>query len=263
MSKTRLDHLLVERGLAESGEQARRYILAGLVQVEGVQRPKPGLQVRTDVVVQVSQPEHYVSRGAYKLLRALEVFPVLVQDRVAMDLGASTGGFSQVLLEKGSKWVIAVDVGRSQLHQSLRGHDRLQILENVNARFLTADQLGSLKPELVTADLSFISVTKVLPAVAPLVAQDADFIILVKPQFEATRSEVSKARGIIKDPAVWQRALESVGECALSCGLSLWDACRSPITGGSGNVEFLLHLRKEDAPKNGLSHSWEELVLRD
>jgi 23S rRNA (cytidine1920-2'-O)/16S rRNA (cytidine1409-2'-O)-methyltransferase len=245
MAKMRLDQLLVVRGLAESGEQARRYILAGLVEVEGVQRPKPGQQVREDVEVRVSQPERYVSRGALKLIEGLDRFGVEVAGRVALDLGASTGGFTQVLLERGAALVHAVDVGRSQMHWSLREDGRVRVHEEVNARFFDGGLLAGQAPGVVTADLLFISLTKVLPAVVPHGAPGADYVLLVKPQFEATRAEVSRGRGVVKDPAVWRRAIESVAGCAAQFGLSVVNICRSPIQGGSGNVEFLLHAKAD------------------
>jgi 23S rRNA (cytidine1920-2'-O)/16S rRNA (cytidine1409-2'-O)-methyltransferase len=253
MAKIRLDHLLVERGLAESGEQARRYILAGLVRVEGVERPKPGHQVRTDVQVVVSQPERYVSRGAYKLIRALDEFGVEVTDRVALDLGASTGGFTQVLLERGARQVYALDVGQAQMHQTIRSHPQVVVMEHQNARFMTKETLPGPMPDLVTADLSFISLTKVLPAVGPIVGDGSDLIVLVKPQFEATKEEVSRARGVITDPAIWRRALELVIGGFLEQGISALRICRSPIAGGSGNVEFLLHGKKQSPTVDGAS----------
>jgi 23S rRNA (cytidine1920-2'-O)/16S rRNA (cytidine1409-2'-O)-methyltransferase len=212
-----------------------------------------------DIPITFTQPERYVSRGAYKLLEALDRFAVPVANRVCLDLGVSTGGFAQVLLERDASLVYGLDVGQAQLHQSIRNHPRMVVLEKTNARFLTREMLPGPLPDLVTADLSFISLTKVLPPVAALLEIGADLILLVKPQFEATRQEVSRGKGIITDPAIWYRAIQTVVDCCVTVGLSPLQVCRSPIEGGSGNVEFLLHARKSDPPDNSII----DRILRD
>jgi 23S rRNA (cytidine1920-2'-O)/16S rRNA (cytidine1409-2'-O)-methyltransferase len=208
------------------------------------------MKVSKNVALTVSQPERYVGRGAYKLLHALRQFPVKVEGRFCLDLGASTGGFTQVLLEEGAAFVYAVDVGQAQLHQSIREHPKVCVIENENARFLTRERLPGLIPQVVTADLSFISLTKALPAALRFLEFDADLIALVKPQFEATKQEVSRGRGVITSPEIWRRALESVVHGLLREGWSTLRVCRSPIAGGSGNVEFLLYGKKEPNPRD-------------
>jgi 23S rRNA (cytidine1920-2'-O)/16S rRNA (cytidine1409-2'-O)-methyltransferase len=245
----RLDALLVERGLAASRERARALVLAGRVQVDGQPATKAGTAVKRTADVTLTEPDHpYVSRGGLKLEHALRVFNIPVTGRLALDIGASTGGFTDVLLRSGAARVIALDVGHGQLDWGLRRDPRVHTLERVNARALTADQLppDARRVDIVTIDVSFISLRQILPAVPPLLAPNADVIALVKPQFEAGRSEVGKG-GIVRDEAVRSRAVEAVVDAALGLGLTRAGLSESPITGMEGNREYLLHLRQPDA----------------
>jgi 23S rRNA (cytidine1920-2'-O)/16S rRNA (cytidine1409-2'-O)-methyltransferase len=243
--RTRLDVLLVERGLVPSRERARALILAGQVRVEGQPATKAGASVSPDATVLVLAPEQpHVSRGGLKLAAALDAFGIEVQGRQALDIGASTGGFTDVLLQRGATRVLAIDVGHGQLDWRLRNDPRVIVIERLNARALTPDQLppGARLFDIVTIDVSFISLRHILPVVPPLLAPGADVIALVKPQFEAGRAEVGKG-GIVRDPEVQARAVEGIAAAADTLGLTRSGQVESPITGMEGNREFLLHLR--------------------
>ena len=243
--RQRLDALLIERGLAPSRERARALILAGQVRVDGAVVSKAGTAVDPAAAIALDAPDHpYVGRGALKLAHALDTFHIDVRDRTALDIGASTGGFTQVLLERGARLVVALDVGHGQLDWALRNDPRVVVRERVNARALTPSQLpDAARPiDVVTADVSFISLRHILPVLPPLLAPGADVVLLVKPQFEAGRSEVGKG-GIVRDAAVHARVVEEVSAAALALGLSRAGLSESPITGMEGNREFLLHLR--------------------
>jgi 23S rRNA (cytidine1920-2'-O)/16S rRNA (cytidine1409-2'-O)-methyltransferase len=241
----RLDTLLVDRGLAASRERARALILAGQVRVDGQPITKAGTTVSQDAQLTLLAPDHpYVSRGGLKLEHALRTFGIHVSGRVALDIGASTGGFTDVLLQQGASRVVALDVGHGQLDWRLRNDLRVTVLERVNARALTPDQLpdGARLFDLVTIDVSFISLRLILPVVPPLLARTADVVALVKPQFEAGRGEVGKG-GIVRDEAVQARVVEEVADAALALGLTRAGQTESPIAGMEGNREYLLHLR--------------------
>ena len=242
LTKTRLDQLLVERGLAPSRERARALILAGQVKVDGLPATKAGAAVNGDAVVDLAAPDHpYVGRGGLKLAHALDTFGIAVDGRECLDIGASTGGFTDVMLQRGAARVVALDVGHNQIDWRLRTDPRVIVIENFNARHLTvADLPGTV--DLVVIDVSFISLRHILPVVPPLLRPGADVVALVKPQFEAGRGEVGK--GVISDPAVHARVLEEVAAAAAGVGLSRAGSTPSPITGQKGNVEFLLHLRR-------------------
>lgn len=248
--KQRLDSLLFERGLAESREKARRLILAGQVEVEGVSDPKPGLRVPVNAGLSVKTPERYVSRGGLKLEAALAQFGIDPSGRICADIGTSTGGFTDCLLQHGAARVYAVDVGASQIHEKLRRDPRVVLVEHTNAREL---QEGSLPeaPSLVVIDVSFISLGKVLPALAQAAAPGATLIALVKPQFEATRSEVSRGKGIIRDPDVHRRILRGILEEAPRWGWRPLALAPSPISGGSGNREYLMQALRLTAGEEG------------
>jgi 23S rRNA (cytidine1920-2'-O)/16S rRNA (cytidine1409-2'-O)-methyltransferase len=243
--RLRLDALLVERGLAASRERARALVMAGDVRVGGVRVTKAGTQVAADVDVSLLTPDHpYVSRGGIKLSHALDAFGIDVRGRTALDIGASTGGFTDALLQRGATRVVALDVGHGQLDWKLRTDPRVVVVERVNARALTADRLpvGFRRFDLVTIDVSFISLEYILPALPPLLAEAADVIALVKPQFEAGRHEVGK-HGIVRDPAVHNRVIEAAAAAALAVGLREVNRTTSPIEGMEGNREFFLHLK--------------------
>ena len=241
MPKARLDQLVVERGLAASRERARALILAAQVTVDGKVVSKAGAQVEPDAEVALVTADHpYVGRGGLKLAHALDTFGIAVPGREALDIGASTGGFTDVLLQRGAVRVVALDVGHGQLDWTLRNDPRVVAIERFNARGLTlADLPGPV--DLVSIDVSFISLRQILPVVPPLLQPGADVIALVKPQFEAGRAEVRK--GVIHDAAIHARVVEEVRLAAAAVGLTRAASTPSPITGQKGNVEFLLHLR--------------------
>jgi 23S rRNA (cytidine1920-2'-O)/16S rRNA (cytidine1409-2'-O)-methyltransferase len=236
-----LDQLVVERGLAPSRERARALILAGQVSVDGRPQTKAGTQIDPSSEVAVIAPDHpYVGRGGVKLAHALDTFGIAVEGREALDIGASTGGFTDVLLKRGATRVVALDVGHGQIDWTLRNDPRVLVFEHFNARRLQPSDLPG-PVDLVTIDVSFISLRQILPVVPPLLRPGADVIALVKPQFEAGRTEIRK--GVIRDAAVQSRVVEEVSAAAREVGLTPVASTPSPITGAKGNVEFLLHLR--------------------
>ena len=242
----RLDTLLVERGIAASRERARALILAGSVRVNGQPASKAGTSVSIDAEVTVATADHpYVGRGGLKLAHALDAFGIEVPGRMALDIGASTGGFTDVLLQRGAAHVIALDVGHGQLDWKIRSDPRVDVLERVNARTLTAADLGPRRApfDIVTIDVSFISLRHILPVVPSLIRDTADVVTLVKPQFEAWRSEVGTG-GIVRDVAVQARVVDEITAAAYALGLGRAGMTESPIAGMKGNREFLLHLRR-------------------
>ena len=242
--KTRLDLLLVDRGLAPSRERARALILAGQVRVNGEVAPKAGTPVASDAEVELLRPDHpYVGRGGLKLAHALDTFGVAVEGRDALDIGASTGGFTDVLLRRGARTVVALDVGHGQLDWGLRNDPRVVVIEGANARYLERSHLPG-PVDIVVIDVSFISLAQILPRVPPLLRPGADLVTLVKPQFEAGRAEVGR-KGVVSDPAVHERVIEKVTRAAAEAGLARVGLTPSPITGSEGNREFLLHLRQQ------------------
>jgi 23S rRNA (cytidine1920-2'-O)/16S rRNA (cytidine1409-2'-O)-methyltransferase len=244
-NSSRLDTLLVDRGLAVSRERARALILAGSVRVNGQAISKAGTAVPLDAEVTVATPDHpYVGRGGLKLAHALDTFGIAVADRTALDIGASTGGFTDVLLQRGAARVVALDVGHGQLDWKIRNDPRVDVIERVNARTLTPANFPSGRAtfDIVTIDVSFISLKLILPVVPPLLNESGDVIALVKPQFEAGRAEIGKG-GIVWDAAVHARVLDEVAGAANALGLGPVSTAESPIAGMEGNREFLLHLR--------------------
>jgi 23S rRNA (cytidine1920-2'-O)/16S rRNA (cytidine1409-2'-O)-methyltransferase len=240
--KQRLDQLLVQRGLAPSRERAQSLIMSGVVLVNGQPAQKAGLSVADDADVTVQQPDHpYVGRGGVKLAHALDTFGVTVEARHALDIGASTGGFTDVLLRRGATDVIAYDVGHGQLDWGLRNDPRVLVIEKANARTLEPADLPR-QVDIVTIDVSFISLRHIFPRVPPLLRPGADVVALVKPQFEVGRGEVGK-KGVVRDPAVQQRVVEEATQSAAEVGLARVAMTESPITGDTGNREFFLHLR--------------------
>jgi 23S rRNA (cytidine1920-2'-O)/16S rRNA (cytidine1409-2'-O)-methyltransferase len=239
--RSRLDELLVTRGLAPSRNVARGMIMAGLVAVDGSVRDKAGTAVCVDAEVSVKQRPRFVSRAGEKLAHALEVFHVDVDGSSGLDVGASTGGFVDCLLQNGASRVIALDVGRGQLDSRLRADPRVFVFERVNARHLTKDLLP-FRADLLTMDVSFISITKVLPAVVACMADRFEGLVLVKPQFEAGRASVGKG-GIVRDSAVHRGVLLERGRFVLEeLSLELRGMCRSGLRGTDGNAEFFVHL---------------------
>jgi 23S rRNA (cytidine1920-2'-O)/16S rRNA (cytidine1409-2'-O)-methyltransferase len=245
MPKTRLDQLLVTRGLAQSRERARALILAGDVTVGGRPITKAGTLVDDQAEVAVRAADHpWVGRGGLKLDHALDAFHLNVKDRVALDVGASTGGFTDVLLNRGARHVIALDVGHGQLAWRLRTDERVTVIERLNARHLRREDLPPdlSTVDIATIDVSFISLRHILPAVGPLVAPGGHIVALVKPQFEAGRDEVDKGGGVITDEAIHTRVVEEITRAAQEVGLERLGLEPSPVAGVSGNREFFLLL---------------------
>ena len=239
--KKRLDVLLVERGLATSRSQAQAFVLAGLV--PGFD--KPGTQVDEAATIAVERLPPYVSRGGEKLAHGLDALEVAVRGRSALDVGASTGGFTDVLLQRGARRVIAVDVGYGQLHPRLRDDPRVTVLERTNARSL---ERLPYAPDLIVCDVSFISLRTVLPPVLALAAPEWEAVVLVKPQFEAGRADVGKG-GVVRDPAVHRRVLRQVAEAAVGWGAEPLAVVDSGLPGPKGNREFFVHLVRLDRPE--------------
>jgi len=239
----RLDQLLVERGLTESREKAQRLILAGQVRVSGQIADKPGRRAAADAAVTVDAGERFVGRGGEKLEHAFQVFQPDVQGKICLDVGASTGGFTDCLLQHGAARVYAVDVGAGQLHWKLRNDPRVVVMEKVNARYLRPGDLLETA-DFAVMDVSFISLTKVLPAVKDMLHPGACIVTLIKPQFEAGRREICRG-GVVRDPDVRLRVIESIrrfGEGEL--GLKWLGVCESPLRGPAGNIEFLAYWEK-------------------
>lgn len=241
MPGIRLDQLVVDRGLAPSRERARALVLAGLITVDGRLLTKSGAQVAAGTVVALTSPDHpYVGRGGVKLAHALDTFGITVQGREALDIGASTGGFTDALLQRGASRVVALDVGHGQIDWTLRNDPRVVVIERFNARRLTlADLPGPV--DIVSIDVSFISLRQILPVVPPLLRPASDVVVLVKPQFEAGRAEARK--GVVRDARIHARVIEEIAAAAAAVGLTRRASTPSPVTGQKGNVEFLLHFR--------------------
>ena len=241
MTRIRLDQLVVERGLAPSRERARALILAGQVTVNDQPATKAGTAVDDQSAVALVTPVHpYAGRGGLKLAHALDTFHIEARGRECLDIGASTGGFTDVLLQRGAVRVVALDVGHGQLDWKLRNDERVVVIEHFNARHLALADLPTAV-DIVTIDVSFISLRQIFPVVTPVLRPGADIVALVKPQFEAGRTEVRK--GIIRDPAIHSRVLEEVTAAGAEVGLSRVASTPSPITGQKGNVEFLVHFQ--------------------
>jgi 23S rRNA (cytidine1920-2'-O)/16S rRNA (cytidine1409-2'-O)-methyltransferase len=244
-SRIRLDQLLVDRGLAGTRARAQALILAGKVRVgvgDAARRDrKPGDQLDAAVPIEVEQPEPYVSRGGHKLAAALDAFGIDPAGWTALDVGASTGGFSDVLLQRGARRVYALDVGRGQLAEALRRDPRVVSLERTNARSLTGDTLPE-PIDLAVVDVSFISLDKVLAPIVTTLRPDAPIVALVKPQFEAGKGRTD--RGVVRDPAIHREVLDRIVEVARTAGLGTRDIIASPILGPEGNREFLVHLAR-------------------
>ncbi len=248
MGRRRLDAVLVDRGLAASRTEAQSLIDADRVHVNGAVAAKASRQVAaSDAVVVVGPPARFVGRGGEKLDAALEAFDVVVEGRRALDVGASTGGFTDCLLQRGARAVVALDVGHGQLHARLRNDPRVTNLERRNVRNANADTIGGEVPLLV-GDLSFISLRLVIPTLVELCEPGADMVLLVKPQFEAGRREVARGAGVITDPVIHERVRDEVGEALAAAGCEVLDWHESPITGADGNREFLVHARVQGTP---------------
>lgn len=243
VKKERLDVLLVEQGFFNSRENAKRHIMAGIILVDNMPVDKPGTKVYIDSELRIKgKIMPYVGRGGYKLEKALESFNIDLNNSVMMDIGASTGGFTDCALQKGVKKVFAVDVGTNQLDWKLRSDCRVVNMEKTNIKEVTLERIGE-KVDFISTDISFISVLKIIPAVNLILKDDGNLVILIKPQFEAGKEKVQKG-GIVKDSQVHCDVILKVLEKFEESGLYTWGLTYSPIKGGSGNIEFLAWLRK-------------------
>ncbi|MEH6991545.1 TlyA family RNA methyltransferase [Neobacillus drentensis] len=262
-NKERLDVLLVERGLAETREKAKRSIMAGLVYSNEERLDKPGEKVKVDIPLMIKgKVLPYVSRGGLKLEKALKVFDVTVKDKIMLDIGASTGGFTDCALQNGAKMSYALDVGYNQLAWKLRQDERVVVMERTNFRYVTAKDLAGEMPNFATIDVSFISLKLILPVLKTLLVPDSDIVALVKPQFEAGREQVGK-KGIVREEKVHLQVVNKIVDFALEQGFNVVNLSFSPITGGDGNIEFLIHLRwigEQDKGQNQLPNEPSQIV---
>jgi 23S rRNA (cytidine1920-2'-O)/16S rRNA (cytidine1409-2'-O)-methyltransferase len=243
IKKERLDVLLVERGLAETREKAKRTIMAGLVYSNENRLDKPGEKVNSDIPLTVKgNVLPYVSRGGLKLEKALKVFDLDVKGKTLLDIGASTGGFTDCALQNGAEMSYALDVGYNQLAWKLRQDERVEVMERTNFRYVKPEDLTRGLPDFASIDVSFISLRLILPVLKTLLVTGSDVVALVKPQFEAGREQVGK-KGIVRDRKVHEEVIERIISFSVDQGYDVLDLSFSPITGGDGNIEFLLHLQ--------------------
>jgi 23S rRNA (cytidine1920-2'-O)/16S rRNA (cytidine1409-2'-O)-methyltransferase len=243
VAKKRIDVLLVERGLVQSRERAQALILAGKVLVADAPCTKAGSSFSEDVAIRLREADHpYVSRGALKLKAALEAFQIPVKGKTAVDIGASTGGFTEILLEAGAMRVIALDVGHNQMDWKIRNDPRVECIEKVNARYLTLEIIRQ-KVDVAVIDVSFISLDKIFPALFPVLAEGGDVVSLIKPQFEVGRDEVGKG-GIVTSDSARKESVDRITEVAKGLGWERVGLIDSPITGTDGNIEYLAHWRR-------------------
>ena len=242
-SKERLDVLIAERQLAESRERAKAYIMAGVVYVNGQREDKPGLKIKRSSTIEVREKMKYVSRGGFKLEKAMTVFDVTLEGKVCMDVGASTGGFTDCMLQNGAIKVYSVDVGYGQFAWKLRQDPRVVCMEKTNIRYLTMERLEE-KVDFCSIDVSFISLTKVLEPIKALLQDHAHVVALIKPQFEAGRQQVEK-HGVVRKPKVHEEVIHHVWNYSKSLGFGIRGLDFSPIKGPEGNIEYLIHLEKE------------------
>ncbi|MCM3784102.1 TlyA family RNA methyltransferase [Neobacillus mesonae] len=239
--KERIDVLLVEQGYYESREKAKAAIMAGLVYANEERIEKPGMKVSREAAIKVKGAVHpYVGRGGLKLEKAIRHFNLDMEGRTMLDIGSSTGGFTDCALQNGASHVYAIDVGYNQLDWSLRNDPRVTVMERTNFRYVTPEDLKGPVPDTASIDVSFISLKIILPPLIQLLKQPADIVALIKPQFEAGREKVPKT-GVVKEPKVHEEVLQSILKYGAELGLTLSDLTFSPITGGEGNIEFLAH----------------------
>lgn len=254
--KERLDILMTQRNLAESRERAKAYIMAGAVFVDGQKEDKPGLKIKLTANIEVRQKMKYVSRGGYKLEKAMSVFPIELTQKVCMDVGASTGGFSDCMLQNGASKVYAIDVGYGQLAWSLRQDERVVCMEKTNMRYVTHQEVLD-EIDFSSIDVSFISLTKILLVVYNLLREEGELVALIKPQFEAGREQVQK-HGVVKEAKVHEQVILKVWEYAKSIGFSIKGLDFSPIKGPEGNIEYLIYLSK--SKEDSLEQEKETLI---
>lgn len=257
--KERLDVLLVQRNLAPGRDQAKAYIMAGSVYVDGMKEDKAGTKIPVTAQIEVRAASmKYVSRGGYKLEKAMEVFPITLEGKICLDIGASTGGFTDCMLQNGAAKVYAIDVGYGQLDWKLRNDERVVCLEKTNVRYVTKEQVPE-EADFASIDVSFISLTKVLPAVMGVMQPAGQLVCLIKPQFEAGREKVGK-NGVVKDIQVHKDVIAMIADYALANGLGILGLDFSPIKGPKGNIEYLIYLEKG---KEGMSREEVWTLLQD
>ncbi|WP_019241329.1 MULTISPECIES: TlyA family RNA methyltransferase [Bacillus] len=254
IKKERVDVLLVEQGLAETREKAKRAIMAGLVYAKEERLDKPGEKISADTELSIKgKVMPYVSRGGLKLEKAITEFDIHLQDRVMLDIGSSTGGFTDCGLQNGIKQSYALDVGYNQLAWKLRQDERVVVMERTNFRYVTPADLVGEMPSFASIDVSFISLTLILPVLKTLLVPNSDVVALIKPQFEAGREQVGK-KGIVRDSKVHLQVIEKIVDFALQLGFDCENLTFSPITGGDGNIEFLVHLKWQGTKEIGDNH---------
>lgn len=246
MKKERIDILLVEQGLAESRERAKRSVMAGVVLADGERIDKPGMKVSTDAKLTIKgEVLPYVSRGGLKLARAIKVFDLNLENKVMLDIGSSTGGFTDCALQNGAKHVYALDVGYNQLAWKIRQDGRVTVMERTNFRYTTPGDFAGEQPDFATFDVSFISIRLLMPVLKTIIVPGSDIMTLIKPQFEAGKNEVGK-KGIVRDRKVHEHVIEElVGFCE-ALGFTVRGLAPSPVRGGEGNIEFLMHLTADE-----------------
>lgn len=259
VKRVRLDTYLTEHGFFESRAKSQAAIMAGQVLADEQKIDKPGTAVKEGVSIRLLGDQlRYVSRGGLKLEKALQVFPLDLADKVCLDIGASTGGFTDCMLQNGAAKVFAVDVGYGQLAYKLRTDERVVCMEKTNVRYLTREQLGE-EADFASVDVSFISLKLVLPALYPLLKDEAELVCLVKPQFEAGREKVGK-KGVVRDPAVHREVLEQVTAFAAGQHYTVLDLAYSPIKGPEGNIEYLMYLKKNNGEESGLPAGLDSVI---
>ncbi len=257
--KERLDVLMVNRGLAESREKAKAVIMTGNVFVNDQREDKAGQKFPEEVCIEIRGKKlKFVSRGGYKLDKAIAVFPIELKNRICMDVGSSTGGFTDCMLQNGAAFVYAVDVGTNQLAWKLRQDERVRSMEKTNIRYVTPEDIGELV-DFVSIDVAFISLTKVLEPVKALMKEGASMVCLIKPQFEAGREKVGK-KGVVRDPAVHREVIGNIISYAGSLGFAICGLDFSPIRGPEGNIEYLLYIKKKNQEFEGISQEQEEEI---
>lgn len=249
MSKERLDVLLVNKGLASSREKAKTMIMEGLVFIKGNREDKPGSMFPEESVIEIKGEKlKYVSRGGLKLEKAMSVFPIDLTDAVCMDIGASTGGFTDCMLQNGASYVFSIDVGYGQLDYKLRSDDRVCCMEKTNFRYVTPEDIGR-EVDFASVDVSFISLDKILKPAYDILREDAQMVCLIKPQFEAGKEKVGK-KGVVRDPEVHLEVIQKVVEFATQTGFCIKGLDFSPIKGPEGNIEYLLYISKSNEASN-------------
>lgn len=258
VQKERIDKLLVDKGLVESREKAQALIMSGAVFVNNQKIDKPGTKVPTDTNIYIKEKMPYVSRGGFKLEKGLKVFNLDVKDKICLDIGSSTGGFTDCLLQNGAKKVYAVDVGKNQLHEKLRADSGVISIEEFNARYLTENEIPE-KIDILVCDVSFISITKILPNICNLLKEDFKGIILIKPQFELSKKEVKD--GVVRDKELHFKAIKSVIESLMQSCYCIRNLDFSPIKGPEGNIEFLALIERKSEDCKTLSDEYIKNII--